>query len=125
MGVQLLGPAALYFGKKGVKKLLEIHRKSQQNRAIQKNYGKGTETDKSSMTNRLLKNKSDLHSLVKDKHVIKTVKKLIKRNEANQKRGPQSYIQKKLNKNELSKFKNGKFVKVKCKLGRNKPTKLM
>jgi len=125
MGVQFLGPAVLKFGKKGVKKLLEIHRKSEQNRSIKEGFGKATELDKSNLTNRFLKNRSDLHSLVKDKNVIKAIKKLDERNRAGKKRGPKSYIQKKLNKAELSKFRKGKFVKVKCKLGRNKPTKLL
>ena len=123
MSVVNLAKFGVRFGKRGIKKILEIHQKSQQNRYIEKNFDKGSETAKASMTNKLLKNKSDLKTLVKDKDVKKTVKALDKRNKSGKKE-PGSYIQKKLKAEELSKFKKGKFVRVKTKLGRNKPTKL-
>ena len=123
MSVVNLAKFGVRFGKRGIKKILEIHQKSQQNRYIEKNFDKGSETAKASMTNKLLKNKTDLKTLVKDKDVKKTVKALDKRNKSGKKE-PGSYIQKKLKAEELSKFKKGKFVRVKTKLGRNKPTKL-
>lgn len=123
MSVFNLAKFGLRFGKRGVKKILEIHKKSQQNRYIEKNFGKGSETDKANMTNKFLKNKTDLKKLVKDKDVKKTIKALKKRNQRG-KREPGSYIQKKLKAEETSKFRKGKFVQVKTKIGRNKPTKL-
>ena len=123
MSVFNLAQFGLRFGKRGVKKILEIHKKSQQNRYIEKNFGKGSETDKANMTNKFLKNKTDLKKLVKDKDVKKTIKALNKRNQRG-KREPGSYIQKKLKAEETSKFRKGKFVQVKTKIGRNKPTKL-
>ena len=65
MSVFNLAKFGLRFGKRGVKKILEIHKKSQQNRYIEKNFGKGSETDKANMTNKFLKNKTDLKKLVK------------------------------------------------------------
>ena len=91
MGIFSFAAKKLYYNKKGIKKTLEIHKKSQQNRYIDKNFDKGSETQKQGMVNKYLKNKSDLKKLVKG---------------------------------ELSKFKKGKFVQAKCKLGRNRPTKL-
>jgi hypothetical protein len=83
MGVQLLGPAALYFARKGVKGYIKY---------------------KNIYTN-------------PDKHTLKTEKK---------------YLGKKVNKGYISKKtdlipkkRNGGSIKVKCKLGRNRPTKLM
>tara|TARA_R110001592_G_scaffold1305_2_gene7751 strand:+ start:580 stop:954 length:375 start_codon:yes stop_codon:yes gene_type:complete len=123
MSVVNLVKFGVRFGKRGIKKVLEIHKKSQQNRYIDKNFDKGSEAQKQSMTNKYLKNNSDLKTLVKDKDVKKTVKALDKRNKSGKKE-PGSYIQKKLKAEELSKFKKGKFVQAKCKLGRNRPTKL-
>ena len=118
-----LGKFGVRFGKRGIKKVLEIHQKSQQNRYITKNFDKGSETDKANMTNKFLKNETVLKKLTKDKDVKKTVKALDKRNKSG-KKNPGSYIQKKLKAEELSKFKKGGSVKAKCKLGRNKSTKL-
>jgi len=118
-----LGKFGVRFGKRGIKKVLEIHQKSQQNRYITKNFDKGSETDKANMTNKFLKNETVLKKLTKDKDVKKTIKALDKRNKSGKKEAG-SYIQKKLKAEELSKFKKGKFVRVKTKLGRNKPTKL-
>jgi hypothetical protein len=123
MSVVNLAKFGLRFGKRGIKKILEIHKKSQQNSYIKKNFDKGSETDKANMTNKFLKNETDLKKLVKDKDVKKTVKALDKRNKSGKKEKG-SYIQKKLKAEETSKFKKGKFVQVKTKLGRNKPTKL-
>ena len=81
MSVFNLAQFGLRFGKRGVKKILEIHKKSQQNRYIKKNFDKGSETDKANMTNKFLKNKTDLKKLVKDKDVKKTIKALNKRNQ--------------------------------------------
>tara|TARA_R100001440_G_scaffold15287_3_gene25922 strand:- start:11821 stop:12195 length:375 start_codon:yes stop_codon:yes gene_type:complete len=123
MSVFNLASFGVRFGKRGIKKILEIHKKSQQNRYIKKNFDKGSETEKASMTNKFLKNETDLKKLTKDKEVKKTINALDKRNKRGKKE-PGSYIQKKLKAEETSKFKKGKFVQVKTKLGRNRPTKL-
>jgi|TARA_R100001460_G_scaffold44542_2_gene81333 hypothetical protein len=57
-----------------------------------------------------------------EKGVKKVDKKLKEREDSGRK--PRGYIKNKLEKGELSKFKKGGSIKVKCKLGRNRPTKL-
>tara|TARA_R110000772_G_scaffold79629_1_gene170212 strand:+ start:121 stop:495 length:375 start_codon:yes stop_codon:yes gene_type:complete len=123
MGIFSFAAKKLYKNKKGIKKTLEIHKKSQQNRYIEDIFDKSSETQKQIMINKYLKNKSDVKTLVKDKDVKKVIKKLDKRNKLGKKEAG-SYIQKKLKAEELSKFKKGGSVKAKCKLGRNRPTKL-
>tara|TARA_R100001591_G_scaffold28115_1_gene38973 strand:+ start:101 stop:466 length:366 start_codon:yes stop_codon:yes gene_type:complete len=61
-------------------------------------------------------------ALSHEKGVKKVDKKLKEREDSG--REPRGYIKNKLEKGELSKFKNGGSIKVKCKLGRNRPTKL-
>ena len=123
MGVFSFGAKLLNINKKGVKKTLEIHKKSEQNRMIEEGYEKAEPGFKKILDNKYLKNKSDIHKLVKDKDVKKVIKKLDERNKLGKKEAG-SYIQKKLKDKETSKFKKGKFVQVKTKLGRNRPTKL-
>jgi hypothetical protein len=57
-----------------------------------------------------------------EKGIKKVDKKLKEREDSGRK--PRGYIKNKLEKGELSKFKKGGSIKVKCKLGRNRPTKL-
>ena len=119
----LMGVARTKFGKRGIKKVLEIHKKSQQNKRIEDIFDKSSETKKQIMINKYLKNYSDVKTLVKNKDAKKTIEALNRRNKKGKKEAG-SYIQKKLKAEELSKFKKGNFVQVKTKLGRNRPTKL-
>jgi len=123
MGVFSFAAKKVYNNKKGIKKILEIHKKSQQNKYIEDIFDKSSETKKQIMINKYLKNYSDVKTLVKDKDAKKTIGALDRRNK-NGKKEAGSYIQKKLKAEELSKFKKGNFVQVKTKLGRNRPTKL-
>ena len=123
MGVFSFAAKKVYNNKKGIKKILEIHKKSQQNKYIEDIFDKSSETKKVIMINKYLKNYSDVKTLVKNKDAKKTIKALDTRNKKGKKEAG-SYIQKKLKAEELSKFKKGNFVQVKTKLGRNRPTKL-
>ena len=103
--------------REGVKKVNKIVEKNVQNERIDKALEKASPFAKGVRQ-------------AKDKKIINTsdIKKLIKREE--QGRKPRGYISNKIKK-EVDKLKdkpdgmkNGKFVQVKTKLGRNRPTKL-
>jgi len=125
-----IGKYLLRDSREGVKKVKKIVEKDVQNERIDKALEKASPFAKGvgQAKDKKIINTSDIKKLTKDKKTRKVLKKLIKREE--QGRKPRGYISNKIKK-EVDKLKdkpdgmkNGKFVQVKTKLGRNRPTKL-
>ena len=110
------------YAKEDVKRRLKKGRTDKLQRDIEKAYkdltGHRKENADAIYDAGAVKSKAYSH----EKGIKKVDKKLKEREDSGRK--PRGYIKNKLEKGELSKFKKGGSIKVKCKLGRNRPTKL-
>tara|TARA_R110002012_G_scaffold2230_4_gene10659 strand:- start:14 stop:358 length:345 start_codon:yes stop_codon:yes gene_type:complete len=113
MAVQFIGPAALYFARKGVKGYIKYRNALKANKKLVNKQKKGKELSGKDYDD--FQSNKNIYTKP-DKHTLKTEKK---------------YLGKKVNKGYISKKtglipkkRNGGSIKVKCKLGRNRPTKL-
>jgi|TARA_R110002153_G_scaffold253942_1_gene412231 hypothetical protein len=122
MGVFSFGAKKLYYSKKDVKTRLKKGFTDKRQKDIEEGYpnlkGQKKENADSVYAGGRQQNKAYSH----DTGIKKIDKVLKKRKDSGRK--PRGYIKNKLEKGEKSRFKNGKFVQIKTKLGRNRPTKL-
>ena len=122
MGILSFGARKLYYSKKDVKRRLKKGFTDKRQKDIEEGYPnfKGQKKENADSVYSAGDKKSQAYS--HEKGVKKVDKKLKEREDSGRK--PRGYIKNKLEKGELSKFKKGKFVQAKCKLGRNRPTQL-
>ena len=114
--------------KRGIKNLLQININSEENKKIENLFPKldSLRQDGASQVYNSNLNMNDM--LIKDKNTQRALKDLYERDKRGRKPTGRGYVAKKIKKDEEytgpGKYKKGGSVKAKCKLGRNKPTKL-
>jgi len=118
MGVQFIGPAALYFARKGVEGYIKYRKAKRANKKLVNKQKKGKELSAKDYDD--FQSNKNIYTNP-DKHTLKTEKKYLS------KKVNKGYISKKtdLIPKKPTKKRNGGSIKVKCKLGRNRPTKLL
>ena len=114
--------------KRGIKNLLQININSEENKKIENLFPKldSLRQDAASQVYNSKLNMNDM--LIKDKNTQRALKYLYESDKRGRKPTGRGYVAKKIKKDEEytgpGKYKKGGSVKAKCKLGRNKPTKL-
>ena len=114
--------------KRGTKNLLEINARKGENLKIEEWFSRLDAGPKEVASSYFKSNRQAIKRLSKDKDTKRTFKDMVKRDKEGRSPHSRGYIAKKLKKDEEytgpGKYKKGKFVQVKTKLGRNRPTKL-
>jgi hypothetical protein len=108
----LMAGARTRLGKKAVKKALEWYKINKKNQRIKNKQKRGEEVSGKEYTE-FYKGEAKKKILRSDKKVDKTIRM------RESKPARKTYMQKK-----IDTYKKGKFIQVKTKLGRNRPTKL-
>ena len=123
-----LGAKRIRSKKRGIKNLLQININSQENKKIEDLFPNldPLRQDAASYIYGSNENMNDM--LMKDKNTQRALKDLYVRDKKGRPPTGRGYVAKKIKKDEEytgpGKYKKGGSVKAKCKLGRNKPTKL-
>jgi len=123
-----LGAKRIRSKKRGIKNLLQVNINSQENKKIEDLFPNldPLRQDSASYIYRSNENMNDM--LIKDKNTQRALKDLYERDKKGRTPTGRGYVAKKIKKDEEytgpGKYKKGGSVKAKCKLGRNKPTKL-
>lgn len=114
----------LKLGKKGVKNTLLIRVLDEENRRIEEAYPSLSPDLKKSADIIYSNNAKRIGELTKDSNTKRTIRAMRGRDKKGRDPYSRGYMKQKLSVPEESRFKKGGSVKAKCKLGRNKPTKL-